>query len=68
MDNEDDSFTFCNTDLEQASMLICADEHHDVAKVEHANWVPICMEYVLIFDPVLASTLQNHGIHVVKIT
>ena len=68
VDNEDNPFAFYNTDLERAPMLICADKHHEVAKVEHANWIPICMQYILIFDPVLASTIQNHGIHIVKIT
>ncbi len=68
MDNEDNPFTFRNSDLEQAPVLICTDEHHDVAKVEHANWSPIRMQYILIFGPVLASTIQNHGIHIVKIT
>jgi len=68
MDNEDNTFTFRNTDLEQASILICPDEHHDVAKVEHASWIAIRMQYILIFDPVLASTVQNHGIHTIKIT
>lgn len=68
MDNEDNPFTFRNADLEKASILICPDEHHDVAKVEYANWIAIRMQYVLIFCPVLASTVQNHGIHTIKIT
>jgi len=68
MDYENNSFTFSNTDLKQASVLICADGHHDIAKVEHTNWIPMRMQHVLVFDPVLASTVQNHGIRAVKIT
>ena len=67
-DAEDNPFTLRNTDLEQAPVLICADKHHDIAKVEHANWIPIRMQYILILDPVLASTVQNHEIHIIKIT
>ena len=68
MDNEGNPFTLGNTDFKHSSALICTDEHRDVAEVEHSDWIPVRMQYVLIFDPVLASTVQTHGIHAIKIT
>ena len=68
MDNELDAFAFGNSDLENTTVLICADQHQYVAEIEHTDWVPIGMQHVLILDPVLAGTIQNHGIHAVKLT
>jgi hypothetical protein len=68
MDNELDAFAFGDTDLEKTTVLICADQHHKIAKVEHPYWVSVGVQHVLVLDPVLASTVQNHGIHTIKLT
>lgn len=67
MDNELDTFTRGNSDLEKATGPICTDQHHDITGIEHTDWVPIRMQHVLIFDPVLAGTVQNDGIHTIKL-
>jgi hypothetical protein len=68
MDNELDAFSFGNSDLKNPSVLICADQHQYVAEIEHTDRVPIGMQHVLILDPVLAGTIQSHGILTVKLT
>jgi hypothetical protein len=68
MDNERNTFAFNNTDLEDSTVLICADQHHDIAKIEHTDWIPIRVRHVLISDPVPTSTAQNHRIHTIKLT
>ena len=32
MDNELDAFAFGGTDLEKTTVLICADQHHEIVK------------------------------------
>jgi len=68
MDDELDAFTFGDTDLKKTTVLICADQHHKIAKVEHSYWVSVGVQNVLVLDPVLAGTVQNHGIHTIKLT
>lgn len=67
MDNELDAFAFGDTDLEKMTVLICTDQHHETAKVEHSYWVSVGVQHVLVLDPVLAGAVQNHGIHTVKL-
>ena len=68
MDNELDAFAFGDTDLEKTTVLICADQHHKIAEVEHPYWVSVGVQHVIVLDPVLAGTVQNHGIHTIKLT
>ena len=68
MDNELDPFTFGNSNLKNTTVLICADQHYYVAEIEHTDRVPIGMQHVLILDPMLAGTVQNHEIRTVKLT
>ncbi len=68
MDNELDALTLGDTDLEKPTVRICADQHHKIAKVEHPYWVSVGVLHVLVLDPVLAGTVQNHGIHAIKLT
>ena len=68
MDNELNPFAFGDTDLQKTTVLICADQHHKITKVEHTDRIPIGVQNVLISDPVPAGTLQNHGVHMIKLT
>ncbi len=68
MDNELNAFAFGDTNLEKAAVLISADQHRQIAKVEHSDWIPIRVQNVLVLDPVLTGTVQNHRIHTIKLT
>jgi hypothetical protein len=52
-----------NADLEEAPGLICTDQHDQVIHGEHSDRMAVGVEHVQIADPVLAGTLQYHGIH-----
>ena len=68
MDNELNAFALGDTDLERAAVLISADQRRQIAKVERSDWIPIRVQNVLVLDPVLAGTVQNHRIHTIKLT
>lgn len=68
MDNKLDTFAFGDTDLEKTTVLIRADQHHKTATLKHPHWVSVGVQHVLVLDPVLAGTVQNHGIHTIKLT
>lgn len=68
MDDEFDSLALGNTDLEKTTVLIGANQHDKITKVEHADWISGRVEHVFISDAVLAGTLQNYGIHAIKLS
>jgi hypothetical protein len=68
MDDEVDSNTFRNPDLEQATLLIGSDQHHEITEVEYPDWVPVRVQGVLVSDPMFAGAVQNRGIHGVKLS
>ena len=68
MNDELDTLADNNTDLEQVTVLIGSNQHRQITKVEHTDWLPVGVQHVLISDPVLAGTLQNHGIHTIKLS
>ncbi len=68
MDDELDTFALGDTNLERATVLIGSDQHHEIIEVEHTYWVPIGVQHVLVFDPVLPSAVRNHRIHSINLT
>jgi hypothetical protein len=63
MDDEVDAFGGCYADLEQASRTIRADQHREVVQLEHADWVAVGVEHVVIGNPVLPGACQDCRIH-----
>lgn len=68
MDDEVESITLRNPDLEQATLLIGSDQHQEITEVEYSDWVPVRVQGVLVSDPVIAGAVQNRGIHSVKLS
>lgn len=68
MNDELDALALSDTNLEKATVPVGPDEHDQIAKVEHTDRVSIGVHDVLVLDPVLASAVQNHGIHSIKLT
>ena len=62
MDDELDSVTDRDSDLEHPSAVIGADQHGESIKVEDSDRVAVGVEHVGVRDPVLSSARQNHPI------
>ncbi len=67
MDDELDSLTDRDADLEHPAAVIGADQHGETIEVEDSDRVAVGVEHVGIGHPVLSSTRQNHGIHPIKL-
>lgn len=67
MNDEVDAFCLCNTDFEQVGRLIGADQHGEVIYLKNPDRVPVCVQHVIICDPVLACTVQNYRVHAIKL-
>ncbi len=63
MDNQVHALGRYHTDLDQPSTCIPADQHDQIVEHEDTSWVAVGMEHVIVSYPVLASTVQDHGIH-----
>lgn len=50
--------------LEHEASGVGADQHVQVVKIEHSDWMSVRVKHAVIGDPVLACTRQDHGIHV----
>jgi hypothetical protein len=45
-----------------------ANQHGQVIEPEYSDWVAIGVKHVVIVDPVLTGTVQNHRIHNINIS
>ena len=63
MHNELHTLTSHYTDLEQAPGLVTADQHDEIIEIKDPDWVAVGVEHVVVTDPVLAGTCQDHRIY-----
>ena len=43
--------------------MIRPDEHREFIELEDSNWIPIGVQNVVVANPVLAGTAQDHRLH-----
>ena len=68
MDDELDSLTTAQTNFQEPRRSVGADQHGQVVKPKHSDWVLIRMENVLIDDTVLSGAGEDDRIHAVKLS
>lgn len=67
MDDELDTLTAAQPDLQETSSPVGANQHGEVIESKYPDGVLIGVEHVLIGDTVLACTVEDDRIHVVKL-
>ncbi len=63
MHNELHPLTRHYPDLKQAPGLITTDQHDKTIEIKDPDWIAVGVEHVVVTDPVLAGTCQDHRIH-----
>lgn len=63
MNDELDTFSRREADLEKLAGLVGADQHREFVEREHSERVAVRVQHVVVGDSVLASARQDDGIH-----
>ena len=56
-----------DSDLQEASGLVGADEHLEIVNVESSHGVPVGVEHGVVTDPVSSGAPEDHGVHMAKL-
>jgi hypothetical protein len=67
VNDELNSFGSDNTDFKESGCSVRADEHGEIIKHEHSDWIAVGVQNVFVVDTVLTSTVENHGIHPINL-
>jgi hypothetical protein len=68
VDDELDSLTVAQADFQEPSRSVRADQHRQVVKPQHSDWILISVKHVLISNTMLPGAVEDDRIHGIKLS